>query len=151
MEPKLTQSDAVNDLAITCPATAAGISTPVIRSFQMVGQLFAYRNKGNDPSKISRQPPVRVTRGATETKLLSVEQENNSAEQQTHGRDEAFALRSAGVSILGRGCVKTQNGARSQKIGFPERAVFDYFGLGNGWKTPEIEIAMRFHTASVVS
>src|SRR5258708_3268218 len=51
----------------------------------------------------------------------------------------------------GRGCVKTKNGTRSQNFGLPECAAFDYFWLGNGRKTPEIEIALSFYTASAVS
>jgi hypothetical protein len=52
------------------------------------------------------------------------------------------------MSAFGRDCVKTQNGVRSQNFGPPECAVFDYFWLGNGRMTPEIEMAMRFYTAS---
>jgi hypothetical protein len=45
--------------------------------------------------------------------------------------------------------VKTQNRIHSQKIGLPERAVFNSFRSGNGWETPEFDMTMRFHTASV--
>jgi len=55
------------------------------------------------------------------------------------------------MSALGRGCVKTQNGTYSQNIGLPKRAVFDYFWLGIGRKTPEFEIELSFYTASANS
>ncbi len=55
------------------------------------------------------------------------------------------------MSAQGRGCVKTQNGTCSQNIGLPKRAVFDYFWLGIGRKTPEFEIELSFYTASVDS
>jgi hypothetical protein len=52
------------------------------------------------------------------------------------------------MSRIGRGCVKTQYGVHSQNFGPPECAVFDYFWSGKGRKTPEIEMAVRFYTAS---
>jgi hypothetical protein len=52
------------------------------------------------------------------------------------------------MAATGRGCVKTQNGTCSQNIGLPKRAVFDYFWLGIGRKTPEFEIALSFYTVS---
>src|SRR5258708_39435725 len=55
------------------------------------------------------------------------------------------------MSVIGQGCVKTQNGTCSQNIGLPKRAVFDYFWLGIGRKTPEFEIALSFYTASADS
>ena len=55
------------------------------------------------------------------------------------------------IAANGRGCVKTKNGTRSQNFGLPECAAFDYFWLGNGRKTPEIEIALSFYTASANS
>jgi len=54
-------------------------------------------------------------------------------------------------AVSDRGCVKTQNGTCSQNIGLPKRAVFDYFWLGIGRKTPEFEIALSFYTASARS
>src|SRR5712692_8273958 len=45
---------------------------------------------------------------------------------------------------------KNANGTCSQNIGLPKRAVFDYFWLGIGRKTPEFEIALSFYTASAV-
>src|SRR5712692_11050008 len=43
---------------------------------------------------------------------------------------------------------KNANGTCSQNIGLPKRAVFDYFWLGIGRKTPELEIELSFYTAS---
>jgi hypothetical protein len=56
---------------------------------------------------------------------------------------------SARQAATGRGRVKTQRQFMLRKIGFSERAVFDYFGCGNGPTTPQIEIGPRFHAASV--
>ncbi len=52
------------------------------------------------------------------------------------------------MTAIGRGCVKTKNGTRSQNFDLPECAAFDYFWLGNGRKPPEIEMALSFYTAS---
>src|SRR6266702_7588782 len=52
------------------------------------------------------------------------------------------------MTAIGRGFVKTKNGTLSQNFDLPECAAFDYFWLGNGRKTPEIEMALSFYTAS---
>ena len=58
---------------------------------------------------------------------------------------------SVAMAAHGRGCVKTQQKPMLRKIDLSERAVFDYFGCGNGSTTPQIEIGPRFYTASVDS
>jgi hypothetical protein len=55
------------------------------------------------------------------------------------------------TSALGRGCVETRYTAVPRNIDVSERAVFDYFHVRKGERTPENEMDARFHTASVVS
>ncbi len=51
------------------------------------------------------------------------------------------------MSATGRGCVKTRSTAVSRNIDLSERAVFDYFRVRKGKKTPENEMGVCFHTA----
>src|SRR6266446_513907 len=53
------------------------------------------------------------------------------------------------TSALGRGRVKTRSTAVSRNIDLSERAVFDSFRVRKGKKTPENEMGVCFHTASV--
>jgi hypothetical protein len=53
------------------------------------------------------------------------------------------------MTAQGRGCVKTRCAAARQNIDRSERAVFDYFRAPKGETTPENEMGLRFHTASV--
>ena len=52
------------------------------------------------------------------------------------------------MEALGRGCVKTRSTAVSRNIDLSERAVFDYFRVWKGERTPENDMDVRFHTAS---
>jgi hypothetical protein len=53
------------------------------------------------------------------------------------------------VSASGRGCVKTHTESAPENVGRTKRAVVDYLLVRKGRMTPENEVAMRFHTASV--
>lgn len=55
------------------------------------------------------------------------------------------------TSASDRGCVETRWASIARNIDLSERAVFDYFRARMGQRTPENEIAVRFHTASTPS
>jgi hypothetical protein len=54
-------------------------------------------------------------------------------------------------TAVDRGCVKTRRRPVSRNIDLSERAVFDYFRVGRGERTPENEMSVCFHTASTRS
>jgi hypothetical protein len=56
--------------------------------------------------------------------------------------------RNVSQTAVDRGCVKTRRRAAPRNIDPSERAVFDYFRVRKGERTPENEMDVRFHTAS---
>jgi hypothetical protein len=52
------------------------------------------------------------------------------------------------MTTIDRGCAKTHRAEAPSNIDLSERAVFDYFSVRKGKRTPETETAVRFHTAS---
>jgi hypothetical protein len=63
----------------------------------------------------------------------------------------AVRFRKVSMTAQGRGCVKTRCATVLRNIDLSERAVFDYFRVRKGERTPEHEMDVRFHTASVGS
>src|SRR5213592_3248551 len=66
--------------------------------------------------------------------------------------ENAYAARDPGLghSATDRGRVKTHCAGTPCKIDLSERAVFNYFRVRKGKRTPETEIASRFYTASIL-